>query len=54
MIGGRYIANIQEKIWALDLETLQWHFIKALPSGICAHSSDLVEDVIYIYGGTDG
>ncbi len=42
------------EILALDLENYEWIKLKELPFSICAHSSVLVNDNIYIYGGTNG
>lgn len=54
VIGGRYRDQIQEHIYALDLSTLTWVRLFKLPLKFCAHSSELVKDCVYIFGGTDG
>jgi len=54
VIGGRHCQDVKNEVYALDLTTLEWKLLKRLPNSVCAHSSVLVDDTIYIYGGTDG
>lgn len=54
VVGGRYLDSVKQDIYALDLETFNWRRIKELPFGLCAHSSTIVDDCLYIYGGTSG
>ncbi|EAR97230.3 kelch motif protein (macronuclear) [Tetrahymena thermophila SB210] len=54
VIGGRYLDQVKSEIYSLNLSNYEWKRIKDLPFEICAHTSTVVEDSIYIFGGTSG
>ena len=54
LMGGRTADGVSNEIWALDLKTLQWMLAGRMPQAICAQASVLVDDEVFIYGGTDG
>lgn len=54
VIGGRYLDSVKRDVFALNLTNFQWQRIKELPFPICAHASTIVEDSLYVYGGTSG
>jgi len=55
-MGGRSTKGIHKEIYVIDLnkEEKEWVFIGNLPIELCSHSSCLVDDEIYLYGGTNG
>lgn len=54
VIGGRQGEEIQNQIWALNLQSFEWIKLFTLPLKLCAQSSELVNNCIYMFGGTDG
>ncbi|KAL4441784.1 hypothetical protein ABPG74_008781 [Tetrahymena malaccensis] len=54
VIGGRYLDQVKSEIYSLNLSNFEWKRIKDLPFELCAHTSTVVEDSIYIFGGTSG
>lgn len=52
--GGRQTDTIINNIIALDLKTLEWQKLKDLPHGVCSHATEIIQDYLYIYSGTDG
>ena len=54
IIGGRCFEHISNEIILIDLETKKVAKTAFLPLALCGHSSAIVNDLIYIYGGTDG
>ena len=43
-------------MYILDLnnEVQKWHFLCNLPVQLCSHSSCIVGNKLYVYGGTNG
>jgi hypothetical protein len=54
VVGGKNKYSVTNKIYALNLETLQWIVYFEMPINICAHGSVIVNHLIYIFGGTNG
>ena len=54
IVGGREYEKIKSEIYCLNLNNLELKKIKEMPFSICAHSSVIVKDLIYMFGGTNG
>ncbi len=54
MIGGRSFDKLSSDIVCVNLTEGKSGVLKRLPFGICAHASAIVNDNIFIFGGTDG
>lgn len=54
IIGGRTSQGISNEILAVNLAENSSFLLKTLPHGLCAHSSFLRNDELFLYGGTDG
>ncbi|EGR29511.1 kelch motif family protein, putative [Ichthyophthirius multifiliis] len=54
IIGGREHEKIKNEIYALNLQSFHIKKFKEMPFGLCAHTSVIVNDLIYIFGGTNG
>jgi len=54
VFGGRHGEDFSQEILCLDLETLEWKYLGNMPFTICAHSCELANDKVFVFGGTDG
>jgi len=54
VVGGRFMNQIFDEIFSINLNNCECIRISKLLFKICAHASILIKDLIYIIGGTDG
>jgi len=54
VVGGRFMNQIFDEIFSINLNNGECIRISKLLFKICAHASILIKDLIYIIGGTDG